>query len=285
SVALCALLAGCGAASPPKAPPTEAPPTNAAITPLQVSLLKVGKADAIILQSGPEIWVIDTGEEEDGEEVVTFLRNQGLDHVDVLVITHYDRDHVGGADTVVEELDVRQVLLPAYEGSSSEYADFMAALDEKGIVPQKLTEPMELSLGEATVLVEPPSSYARPGEGVEIDNNFSLITTVTHGENRLIFAGDAEKQRLRQWLSAGTAAPCDFLKMPHHGVYNTALSDLLEATTPEFAVICSSKKHPADTETLELLKQEAVQSWETKDGNVTVISDGKKLEIHQEREH
>ncbi|MEG2204316.1 MAG: hypothetical protein RRY21_04050, partial [Oscillospiraceae bacterium] len=75
------------------------------------------------------------------------------------------------------------------------------------------------------------------------------------------------------------------LKMPHHGVYNAALKELLEATSPEFAVICSSRKHPADSQTIELLRKRQVQSWETKDGNVTVLSDGSKLEIHQELEN
>ncbi|MEG2118907.1 MAG: hypothetical protein RRY53_01030, partial [Pseudoflavonifractor sp.] len=58
----------------------------------------------------------------------------------------------------------------------------------------------------------------------------------------------------------------------------------LEAVKPEFGVICSSNKHPADGQTLELLKDQNVQSWQTKDGNVTVISDGSQIEIHQERE-
>ncbi|MEG2118908.1 MAG: MBL fold metallo-hydrolase, partial [Pseudoflavonifractor sp.] len=206
---ICALLPGCKTTVPE--------PQH--ILPMQVSLLRVGKADAIVLQAGEETLVIDAGEEEDGEELVTFLTNQGIQRVDTLIITHFDRDHVGGADTVVEELEIGQVFLPAYEGSSTEYLDFMEALKEKSILPKNLTEPVEFTFGDASVLVEPPLSYEVPGKLAEIDNNFSLITTVVHGEKRFIFAGDAEKQRIRHWLEEGTVAPCDFLKMPHHGVY------------------------------------------------------------------
>ena len=66
--------------------------------------------------------------------------------MDVLIITHYDQDHVGGADTLVESLDVAQVFLPDYEGKHIEYLDFMTSLDEKNIKPQLMTEPMEFQL-------------------------------------------------------------------------------------------------------------------------------------------
>ena len=69
-------------------------------------------------------------------------------------------------------------------------------------------------------IVEPPDSYRTEHKNVEMDNNFSLITTINHGENKMIFAGDAEKQRIKEWLKNGQAEDCDFLKVPHHDVYN-----------------------------------------------------------------
>lgn len=223
--------------------------------PLKVTLLKVGKADAIVVQSGQETMVIDAGEEEDGEEVVDFLVGQGVSCVDALVITHYDRDHVGGADTLLEKMDIGKVLLPDYAGDNTEYTDFMDALEEKKIQPQLLTRAIGFKLGEAVVQVEPPASYEAPEDAAEADNNFSLITTVVHGENRFLFTGDAQKQRIREWISGGNARVCTFLKVPHHGVYNTALQELVDSVKPEYAVVCSSAKNPADVQTLELLKK------------------------------
>lgn len=251
------------------------------LQPLKVKLLKVGKADAIILQSGEEVLVIDTGEEDDGEELVTYLTNQGISQVDTLIITHFDQDHVGGADTLLEQIEVKQIYVPDYIGAHTEYSDFVSAMEEKGIVPTALQEPVQFTLGDAQVLVEPPVSYAVDPNTVENDNNFSLITTVVHGDNRLLFMGDAEKQRIREWLGSASAVDCDFLKVPHHGVYNGALPELLDVISPEYSVICSSQKNPAETKTVELLKQHGSSVLETKDGNVTVISDGHHLEIKQ----
>ena len=249
----------------------------------KVTLLKVGKADAIIVQAGAQTMVIDAGEEDDGEKLVSFLEDQGCTKVDTLIITHFDKDHVGGADTLVESVEIGQVLLPDYQGSGTEYQDFTSALAERGIVPQRLTAPFAFDLGEASVLVEPPLSYAVKDDEKEIDNNFSLITTVTHGENRLLFTGDAEKRRLREWLSGESAQNYNFLKVPHHGAYNKALDELLETVRPEYAVVCSSEKNPADQETLALLEQYQVSTFQTKDGNITVLSDGKRLEVSQKK--
>ena len=79
---------------------------------LKITILKVGKADAIVVQAGNETLVIDAGEDEDGEEVAKFLTDQGVHTVNTLIITHFDKDHVGGADTLVESLEVGQVFVP-----------------------------------------------------------------------------------------------------------------------------------------------------------------------------
>ncbi len=254
---------------------------EAAIEPLTVEILKVGKADAIILQCGGETMVIDAGEEEDGQEVVDHLTAQGIDRVDVLIITHFDKDHVGGADTVAEALEIGRVLIPDYTATSTEYLNFLAALERKGIRAERLTENVTLQLGSAEVLVEPPTEYWVNDGGEEVDNDCSLITTVVHGSMRLVFTGDIEKERILQWLETGNAVDCDFLKVPHHGIYNTALEDLFRALLPEYAAICSSKKNPADTEVVEMLKNLGADVLETQNGDITVISNGTALEIHQ----
>ena len=64
---------------------------------LTATFLKVGKADAAVLTCGNRTLVIDTGEPDDGAQLVRFLQNAGAASVDALIITHFDRDHVGGA--------------------------------------------------------------------------------------------------------------------------------------------------------------------------------------------
>lgn len=256
-------------------------PEKNALAPLTCTFLKVGKADAMVFQTKGLTMIIDTGEEDDGQKLVDFLKSRHIAQVEVLIITHYDKDHVGGADTLLANIPVVRVLIPDYEGINMEYADFMKAAAGAGITPERISESVNFTFGEAVVSVEPPVSYEIPEGMVEYDNNFSLVTTVTHGINRMYFAGDIEKDRIRELLSGGCLSEGVFLKVPHHGIYNTALEDLIRTLDPQYAVICSSDKHPAETGTLQLMKKYGVDVRETRYGKITLISSGRNLEMHQ----
>lgn len=251
------------------------------LSPLTCTFLKVGKADAMVLETKDLTMVIDTGEEDDGQKLVDFLRNKHISLIDILIITHYDKDHVGGADTLISEIPTVRVLIPDYENSSTEYADFMVALKNASIEPEWVSSAQEFPFGDALVNIYPPASYEIPDGVLEYDNNFSLVASITHGSNRLLFTGDIEKNRIRELLSNGQLQECNFLKVPHHGIYNTALEDFLKKLNPQYAVICSSNKHPTEEATMELLKKQGVYVLETRNGNITLTSNGQHLELQQ----
>ena len=252
---------------------------------LETNILKVGQADVIILTEGKDALVIDAGEEEDGVELVETLTEKGITQVETLIITHFDKDHVGGADVLLEQMPVKKVIMPDYVGTSTEYTDFLKTLEAKAkeeeISVSKLTEDVTLDFGTSSVLIETPASYEIPEGNAEYDNDFSLITTVTHGKNVLLFMGDAEKKLTREWLDKGSAVDCDFIKMPHHGVYSSSLLELLDATKPQYAAICSSDKNPAQDKTLELIRTMGATALETKNGDITITSDGIDIKVVQ----
>lgn len=248
---------------------------------LDIRFLKCGKADAITVFCGGQTMVIDTGEEDDGEKLLQTLKSTGADHVDVLIITHFDKDHVGGADKLLSEMEVKEICLPDYEGAGTDYEEFTALLEEKDLSVTRLQEEISFAFGSAMVLIEPPASYEITDPGSEYDNNFSLITTITHGDNTLIFMGDAEKDRIREWLSAGKDRTCCLIKVPHHGVYNKAVKELAQAAKADYAVITDSAKNPADAKTLAAFEEYGTKILSTKDNTVRAVSDGSLLEISQ----
>lgn len=248
---------------------------------LTVTFLKVGKADAAVMTAGGYTFVIDTGEADDGDELVSFLQNAGVAQVNVLIVTHFDKDHVGGATKLLSEIPVKRVITPDYTAASNEYESFSMMAFAVGLTPETLKKSCTITLGGCIIQIDPPADYSIAGTSDDADNELSLITTVTHGDVRLLFAGDAENGRLTEWMENGNAQPCDLIKMPHHGVYCKAQQALLEAVTPAYAVICDSEKNPAEEKTLALLAQRGVQVFETKDGNVSAVSDGKSLSVTQ----
>ncbi len=241
-----------------------------------ISILKVGQADAIILKTENHTAVIDCGEKDDGDEVVENLKNIGTDKIDYLFITHFDKDHIGGAAEVLDNFEAIEIVIPDYIGTTDEYKDFTNALAEKNITPTLLTDKINFALDDVLFEIFPPQkqSYNEP------DNDYSLVISITHGENKFLFAADAEKDRLSE-LSSQLNLDHDFLKMPHHGNYNKGTVNFLKAVTPNYTVICDSDKNPAEDDTVKALKAVRSEIYYTKDGDIKVISNGETISIAQ----
>lgn len=271
---LLALLGGCVPRGQTEEDQTAAAPPVTGTLSLRV--LKVGQADAMILQTGTHCAVIDCGEAEDGQEVAECLADQGIDRVDYLILTHFDKDHVGGVPGLLARTAVEQILCPDYQGEGDAYQAYLDAIAAKGLTPRALTQTETLTLDDVLLELLPPQrkSYA------EGDNDFSLAVSVTHGENRLLFTGDAEEARLSELLRQ-TQGTYDFLKVPHHGKYNSVTKKFLEQVRPSYGVVCDSEKNPAESRTLDALETVGCRTYCTKDGDVTVESDGKALRVTQ----
>ena len=249
---------------------------------LTITALSVGKADAMIIQESDQVLLLDTGELDDGEKVVRELEDRGVDQIDQLLITHFDKDHVGGAVYVMEHMEVVSVVLPDYEGDREEYQQFLAGLEDHPDV-RRLTEPLEETLGNMQISIYPAEDAEEiQNTEEEYDNDMSLVTSISYGNKRFLFTGDIEKTRIRQMLAADVDWRHDWIKMPHHGRYQKALDDLLEAVRPSKAVICSSTKNPAEEKTLELLEKWQIQVWDTAEQAVVTVCDGENVTIRYE---
>lgn len=236
---------------------------------LELSVLRIGAADCIILISGERAVMIDAGEDDDGAEIVSFLAKKGVQSLDCLIITHFDKDHIGGADAVLAGVEVGRVLMPDYEKDGKQYGELADALAAVNIVPEALTADTSFSVGDMQFSVRAPHKADYKAG----DNDFSLVTMLTFGEKRFLFAGDAEAERLAELLAEDDLA-CDVLKMPHHGRMNENTAAFLDACAPKRVIIADSDKSPADAELLELLAERNIDVFETKDGNIRIVSNG-----------
>lgn len=242
----------------------------------KTTVLDIGKADAIILETAAHTVVIDTGEKDDGDEVVEYLTAHGIESIDYLFITHFDKDHVGGAPEVMANIAIGEIITPAYEGNNNEYGKFIDALEVSGKSATALTEYMSFTLDDAVFEVYPPEKASYTEE----DNDFSIVINVTHGDNTFMFAGDCETERLSE-LSGQMSMEHAFLKIPHHGIYCDGMDELISSVAPRYAVITDSEKNPADEEMIDLLEAAGCEIYETIYGTITAVSDGAKIDITQ----
>jgi len=241
------------------------------------TILKNGQADAIVLKTKNHAALIDCGEKDDGDEVIEHLIDKGINSVDYLFITHFDKDHVGGAKEVIENIEVKNIIVPNYIGSNKEYKNFMTACMDKNITPQAIDDTLEISLDDVSFTIFPPQKKVYK----EGDNDFSLAISIVHGNNSFLFAGDAEEERIREIFDEFGNNKYDFLKVPHHGRFNNETENLIKSILPKYSVICDSDKNPADDKTLAVLRKYKSKIYQTKDGEIIASSDGKNLEIKQ----
>ena len=85
-----------------------------------MDFLDVGKADCMVLRTENSTVVIDCGEKGDGKQILSLLAENEIETVDYLIITHYDKDHVGGAAKLINTIEVKNVLAPDYTEESDE---------------------------------------------------------------------------------------------------------------------------------------------------------------------
>jgi beta-lactamase superfamily II metal-dependent hydrolase len=246
------------------------------ITTLAVCVVDVGKGDCILLQTVPITVLIDTGYESTAPDVLSHLEAMGVDHLDAMIITHYDRDHVEGMLPIGEAMDVSAIYLPGYEGSDKNYRLCVSSATTLDAPVHRVNKEFVLRMGDAQLTVFPSRVAYRPGSGkVEgNDNDMSLVATLTNGRDSYLFAGDLEEDGIAAYL-ARSHGRYDVLKMPHHGQHSSNTSAFLDDVRPKVAVITDAKKDPADKKTRKLLNSAGVETYRTStDGTVVIASDG-----------
>lgn len=257
------LLTGCAAANP------EPAPAPAAGT-LELHAFDAGAADAILLRTENSAVLIDAGEKGFGKTILAYLAEQGVDALDYLIVTHFDKDHVGGAAKVLNGIPVKAVLQSNQPKDSDEYENYVEALRGAGIAPVTLRETDTFSLDGVSYTVDPPrqSAYAQ-----DSSNNSSLIVSVRYGDTGILLPGDAQTLRLAEFLDANTTT-YDVLKLPHHGRDEPLLEALLASVKPTYAIITSSEEEPESGAVLAALEQAGVRTLLTRNQSVTLYSDG-----------
>ena len=243
---------------------------------VRVSFIDVGKGDCILIQAGTSSALIDTGYEATADEVVSYLRDSGVEHLDCLVITHYDRDHIGGTQAIGEVFPINTIYLPGYVGGDKNYRTLTKTVKRLGFATQSVTQVESVRLGGATLTILPTSlTYvpnANDGEGN--DNDLSLVATLSCKNDSYLLAGDLEKEGIDAFLD-GVTGHYDVLKMPHHGSKSGSTDELLESIRPSITVITDGPDDPADKKTLKLLAGVGSKVYRTStDGTIVISGDG-----------
>ena len=249
---------------------------------LKVTFLDIGQGDATIIQTENNCMVIDAGENDRGKEVVAYLESQGIDRIDYFILTHPDADHIGGADDVLQQFDVSNVIMPDVVKDTVSCQRMLEEMkrSEASVITPQIGE--SYTLGDAAFTVLCPDETLVNAEEV---NNASVGIKLIHGENSFVFCGDAEAEAEQKMVETfGEHLECDVLKCSHHGSAKATTEEFLEMTDPVWAVISCGKDNPyghPHRELLARLEDNDTQILRTDEiGNIILASDGKDISFY-----
>lgn len=246
---------------------------------LVVKFFNVGKADAILLSSDEYNVLVDTGTADTASQLEEELTSLGISQIDYLVLTHFDQDHVGGAADILNDFTVSHVLT-TYESKTSDEIDaYHEAMQEQGLSAERIEEVTTCMLGGVEITIYPPEET---DYGDDTSNDSSLVIKVTFQDISFLLTGDIEKDRIEELLSSGADLSALVLKVPHHGEYEDELDSLVEAVSPDYAVITSSDDEREDSQTVDVLEQAQAAVYLTRQGTVTMVCDGTTLTVTQQ---
>ena len=254
----------------------DSPEEQAGQNTLTVHFMDVGHGDATLITCGQHAMLVDCGKNIKGRMVSDYVREQGVDRLDYLILTHPDNDHIGGAPVILEDFPIEKILVSSYAKESSEYELLKSTLEQNNLETRVPVPGEEYTLGEAVFTI------LGPVEVFEDSNNSSIVFRLDFGERSFLFAGDQEKKAEKALLNQMEVnLQADVLKVGHHGKNDACGKKFLAAVDPEYAVI-SCGPDEGDIEPEEKLLERLYDSETTvlrtdEQGTIIVVCDKENL--------
>lgn len=220
-------------------------------TEVSALFINVGKADAALYLLGDQRFLIDTGTKDSYDQLERVLEAYGVQRLDGVLITHTDKDHVGGLKKLLKSgiaVDALYAGTLHSEKSLEDHPVYEAA--EKYDVPLTwLSAGDVIDLGNGcTFQVLGPLS-----QDDEDENNNSLVFRLLTPQGDMLLTGDMELEEENELIEAGLISQAAVLKVAHHGRDDTTSRQFALLVRPQWAVISTSTAERPDTPSAKVL--------------------------------
>ena len=246
-----------------------------------------GLGDAYVIEDGEHTILVDAGYAGFGKDygkrvVLPYLKHKGIEKIDLMVMTHPHADHIGGLETVLKKITIREIWDTHNDFESSVYDRIL-----KGAEQNKSTirypQPGDIyQLGEMKLtILYPDFAIAMSMKNI---NNSSIVFRLDYKDHSFLFTGDAEIQAERILANLDSLLNVDVLKVGHHGSSTSSIMSMVNHVSPKYAVISVGENnrygHPSE---------KIVQRWvdigaevfrSDESGAVIIAVDGEGMSIN-----
>ncbi|MFQ5696860.1 MAG: DNA internalization-related competence protein ComEC/Rec2 [Myxococcota bacterium] len=237
----------------------------------EVWLFDVGHGDAILVRDREQSWLVDSGPAWTGGDagrtvVAPALRALGVLHLSALWITHPDRDHLGGARSVLRAFSVGEIRVGLDTLRDPRIRPLAALAARRGIPLRVVASGDRFRLGRLEGRVLWPPSAARSGSPRPHSNDLSLVLRLDAEDGCVWLAGDAPARVDRRLAGREEAQRCAILKLGHHGSATSTDPTLLARLDPDLALASGGRRRRAPLPARAVrarLRRRAITLWTT----------------------
>lgn len=246
---------------------------------LRFHFIDVGQGDSslIITPNGKTI-LIDAGDEAHAKKVVSYIREQGIEKLDLVIATHPDADHIGGMDKVIKNFDIGVFAMPDVSAKTNQYKQIQRELKAKKMKAIRLYQGDEVQIDD-----DIDFEILSPVKGKKYDdtNEYSIVAKIVYKDTSFILMGDATMENEVDIINNVPDIDIDVLKLGHHGSSTSSSDYFITKTSPKIAIISCGKNnkygHPHQ-EVMRVLKKHGVTPYRTDEmGDIVITSDGKEI--------
>lgn len=247
---------------------------------ISFSFINVGSADSCYIKCGDKNILIDGGTSLTSDRLCAYLKRNGCIHLDAIIVSHPDSDHIGGISSVIEEFGadviyesiVREDVIP----DTAEYSNYQNSIKENNIEVITPEIPSSEKIGDINLnFISPTSSY-------DTTNDSSLVIRLEYDEISALFTGDISKDVEESLINSNSELKSDILKISHHGSKTASTEEFLKSVLPQISVVSvglSDNTLPDGLTMARINKYSGALYRTDRDGTIVINSDGKTLSV------
>lgn len=250
---------------------------------MHIHFIDVGQGDSILIETPNDKHIlIDGGRPEYGQKVVNYLKDHQVDHLDLLIATHPDYDHIGGLVDVMKEMDVDHIIDSGKMHNTKTYARYLNEIRKQDGLFNLAVENEAIDIDE-DLKIKILNAYSK-GKN---NNQSSIVLKITYDEVNFLLMGDIEKEQEKDLIERYDLK-ANIIKVAHHGSKTSSSLDFLKAVDPEIAFLTYKKQnqfgHPVDRVITHLNKL-GTQIYSTAVfGHIVLETNGKDYYIQTEKD-
>lgn len=203
----------------------------------EVVMFEVGEADCHLIKYpyNKNTILIDTGKNEYKikNEVIPYLKSIGIKKIDYLIITHGDEDHIGGSITLINNFQVKNVILN--KGTFTDLEKELIKNLNKKEIPYQINI-NKINLSNHTIYLLNNTKYNN-------ENDNSIITYFTYQKYKFLYMGDASINTEDNLLENYNLNNISILKVGHHGSNTSSSKDFISQINPSISLISVGKNN------------------------------------------